>query len=579
MSFQELLNVYMARLNCTVKELADVSGISASAISRYRAGHCRPELDGEQWGKLIDGLALLAKNRDLTELKKPGIDAALRAALPEEKILDSELFQRNLNDLLDMFTVNNNELARYLNYDASYISRIRSGHRVPRDVDFFAYSVGVYLSRRCQSDAEREKLKYRIGVDLPDDATHEDYAQAAARFLCSNRAPAAGGNVDDFLRKVDAFDLGAYIRAVHFDEMTAPSGTASVPDTRFYIGLPELMNAQLAFLRMTAASPSDRSVTMYSDLSMSEMSQDPAFPKDWMVGMATMLQKGLRLNMIHNVDRPFHEMMLGLESFIPIYMTGQISPFYLSGSQNSAFRNLLWVSGNAALQGGCITGHIHDGKVYLTSRESEVAHYQRMAKQLLKRASPLMDIYGQNRKTAFDRFLEADKHEAGARRTILSSLPIYTLSDDLAQRILRRNHISDQEQLMILNHIHAEQRRIEQILEHSALSDLLPVVSEREYSRYPMGLSLAGMFYPGDVRLTYEEYLAYMDLCFNYERGHPGYSCSQDRNTPFRNIQISILEKGRVIVTKNKHPVIHFVIRHPKMCAAIEDMIIPVMDS
>ena len=49
--------------------------------------------------------------------------------------------------------------------------------------------------------------------------------------------------------------------------------------------------------------------------------------------------------------------MLGLESFIPMYMTGQISPYYLSGMQTSAFRHMLWVSGAAALQGDCIAGH------------------------------------------------------------------------------------------------------------------------------------------------------------------------------------------------------------------------------
>lgn len=33
-----------------------------------------------------------------------------------------------------------------------------------------------------------------------------------------------------------------------------------------------------------------------------------------------------------------------------------------------------------------------------------------------------------------------------------------------------------------------------------------------------------------------------------------------------------------MIVTKNKSPVIHFVIQHPKMCAAIENMVLPVVE-
>jgi hypothetical protein len=39
-----------------------------------------------------------------------------------------------------------------------------------------------------------------------------------------------------------------------------------------------------------------------------------------------LMKKGIRLEVIHDLDRPFEEMMYGLESWIPLYMTGQVSP-------------------------------------------------------------------------------------------------------------------------------------------------------------------------------------------------------------------------------------------------------------
>lgn len=42
-----------------------------------------------------------------------------------------------------------------------------------------------------------------------------------------------------------------------------------------------------------------------------------------MLGLALLLKKGLHLNIIHSLNRPFQEMMLGLESHIPLYMTGR----------------------------------------------------------------------------------------------------------------------------------------------------------------------------------------------------------------------------------------------------------------
>lgn len=578
MSFQDILNGYLDRLNCTGKELAAVSGISAAVISRYRSGSHSPEPGSEQWRKLVDGIASLAEDRGLEDISRQELDQSFRACLKGESAVDKEKFRQNLNELLDAFAIGGNDLARYLNYDASYLSRIRSGKRMPRDAAAFAENVGFFIARRCRSEAERGLLRSLIGSDLSNEARNEEYARAVAQYLCASDTSLSGGGIGTFLQKVDDFDLEEYIRVIHFDEMKTPSAPLQLPAARFYTGLKELMEAQLDFLKMTVLSRSDSPVTMYSDMPMSEMSQDPEFPKKWMFSIAMMLKKGLRLNMIHNVDRPFHELMLGLESYIPMYMTGQISPYYLAGTQNSAFRHMLWVSGSAALQGDCITGHINDGRMYLTNRKADVNQYQKMAGQLLKRSSPLMDIYGQDRRQAFTQFLHAGESETGVRRSILSSLPIYTLSDDLARRIMDRNRIPSAERTLILNYIYSERKRTEAILEHSTVSDVLPEISEEEFSRYPMGLSLAGMFYSGDIRLSYEEYREYLTLCGEFAEAHPGYSCTPDKDIPFRNIQITILENEWVIVTKNKSPVIHFVIRHPKIRAAIESMVLPVVE-
>ena len=575
-AFQECINEYLTQLDCTARELSAVSGISAPVISRYRRGTQRPEPDGEQWKKLAAGIATLAQERGLEEITKTAVETAFRDALTSREAFDKGRFCRNLNELLEAFSISNMELARYLSYDASYLSRIRSGQRTPRDAAAFALSVGRFVARRCQNGGEREQLAALMGASLPADAGNEEYARRVAQYLCEGTSPENAGNMDRFLQRIDEFDLEEYIRVIHFDEMKVLTSPIQIPAARFYTGLQELMDAQLDFLKTTVLSRSDSPVTMYSDLPMTEMSKDSQFPKKWMFGMAMMLKKGLHLNMIHNVDRPFHEMMLGLESFIPMYMTGQISPYYLSGMQTSAFRHLLWVSGTAALQGDCIVGHIGDGRMYLTNRKSEVAHYQKRAGQLLKRAAPLMEIYGSDRKEAFAHFLQEDSAEIGSRRSLLSDLPLYTISDGLAKRILSRCGIS--EQAAILDYVHAERQRIEHILEHSRVCDVLPDISEAEFKRYPVGLSLAGMFYPGDIRLTYPEYREYLAQCDAFTATHSGYTCQRDTNPPFRNIQITILEGSRVIVTKNKSPVIHFVIQHPKMCAAIENMVLPVIE-
>lgn len=73
------------------------------------------------------------------------MEAAFRDTLTCPPVFDKARFCRNLNELLEAFSIGNMELARYLSYDASYLSRIRSGQRTPRDTAAFALRGGGSL--------------------------------------------------------------------------------------------------------------------------------------------------------------------------------------------------------------------------------------------------------------------------------------------------------------------------------------------------------------------------------------------------------------------------------------------------
>ena len=69
-----------------------------------------------------------------------------------------------------------------------------------------------------------------------------------------------------------------------------------------------------------------------------------------------------------------------------------------------------------------------------------------------------------------------------------------------------------------------------------------------------------------------------MELTKEYEKNTANYKLTFNLNHTFRNIQISILDKHWVMVSKNKSPSIHFVIHHPKLRNAIENFIPPVVE-
>lgn len=63
-----------------------------------------------------------------------------------------------------------------------------------------------------------------------------------------------------------------------------------------------------------------------------------------------------------------------------------------------------------------------------------------------------------------------------------------------------------------------------------------------------------------------------------FSKKHENYMIIVSHSQIFRNIQIQILEDKWVLISKSKTPVVHFLIRHPKMVNALQNFIPPVME-
>ncbi|MGM9615826.1 MAG: helix-turn-helix domain-containing protein [Oscillospiraceae bacterium] len=577
MKFSETLNEYIETLGCTAKDISGVSGLSEATISRYRTGGRVPETDSEAFEQLCEAIALLAERKQLRDITKASVKESFFDCT-DLVIADKEQLRENFNTLISVLDINISKLCRHTNYDTSTIFRFRNGSRHPSEPTKFAAAVAGYVSREMNSAGEISVLAELLGCsseELSDSSKRFDKIQS---WLLEGKGTRTD-SLSKFLTKLDEFDLTEYIKAIHFDELKVPSFPFQLPTSKTYFGLKEMMESELDFLKATVLSKSMAPVIMYSDMPMGEMAKDPEFPKKWMFGMAMMLKKGLHLNQIHNLDRSFEDMMLGLESWIPMYMTGQISPYYLKNVQNNVFLHFLKVSGTAALSGEAISGYHSEGKYYLTKSREEVSYYQKRAQELLASAHPLMEIYREENADALNAFLIQDAHTEGKRRSILSALPIYTMDKDYLEQFLAKQTLSEAERERILSYADSQRQLMEEILKTDLVEDEIPQITPEEFERYPIPLSLSGMFSEKEIFYTYEDYTEHLNQTKIYAETHPNYILNQTSVHTFRNLQIYIHEGKWAMVSKNKTPVIHFVIHHPRLRDAIENFIPPVVET
>ena len=575
MDFKKLLDDYMKQLDCTAKDLAENSGLSAATISRYRSGERIPEDGSENFDRLINGIFSIAENKKIPNITVQSVSEAFSPYVRNN--VDIAHLQKNFHTLLTVVPINISDLARFLNYDPSYISRIRNGQRQPANPTEFARKISIFVTKHFQTVEQKAVISSLINCPMEELSNYTDFQDRMTNWLLAGSG-AVKDSMTVFLEKLDEFNLNEYIHSIHFNELKIPSVPFQIPISRTYWGIKEMMESELDFLKATVLSKSTAPVIMYSDMPMKEMAKDPEFPKKWMFGMAMMLKKGLHLYQIHNLDRSFDEMMLGLESWIPMYMTGLISPYYLKNVQNNTFLHLLKVSGSAALSGEAITGCHENGKYYLTKSKREVAYYQRRADELLKNADSLMDIYRSEREAELNTFLISDIRKSGKRRGIRSTLPLYTISEELLEQILTRHGMDSGQKQRIRKHVKMQKERIISILASETLEDEVPALTPEEFSKNPPVLDLSGIFCETNLPYSEEEYMMHMSDTKAFARKNPNYILRISTTHAFHNLQILVHEGQWAIISKSKAPAIHFIIHHPKLRNAIENFIPPIVE-
>ena len=560
MTFKDLLNEYLKEFNCNSKKISELTNISPSVISRYRSGQRRPEINSIQVETIINVLFELSDKK----YQKEDIKNSIINSLKKDNF-NYENFSKNLNDIINLLKINLKDLSKYTLYDSSHISRIRYGKTKPSEPIEFSKKTINYIINKYNSEEDIKKLSNLLGKDLNINNLNEHLLN----FLTDSKNK-PDDKIEKFLTNLDNFNLNDYIKAIKFDELKIPNIPFYITKTKSYYGIEEMKKGELDFFKGTVLTKNNN-VFMCSDMPMEDMAKDVEFGKKWMFGIACMLKKGLHLDIIHNLDRPFNEMMLGLESWIPIYMTGQITPYYFKDIKTNIYQNLTYTSQTLALAGESINGYHNKGKYYLTNNKKEVEYYQEKAKNLLKKASPLMEIYKEENVDSYNNFLN-NYYEIYAPRTrFLSSLPLFTISNTLLTSILKRNNINEDDINKILDYKINLTLNYNNILNKTSLYDNIPSLTKKEFENNKPNLLLSDIFYNKKITYTYEEYICHLKETEDFSKKHSNYKLNKLSFLTFKNITVTILGKELVIISKEENPTIHFIIRHPKLINAISN--------
>lgn len=596
MEFSQVLRRCMDEAGCTGKELAQACGMSASTVSRYLAGTRTPDAGSLPAREIALALCKLAQEKGRTL----DADEICEALLAGSRSQTPQGAGAKLTALLDAFGVTRAKLAEALGYSPSYISRVCSQTRNVSNFDEFARTAGTFFAERAlganAQDALLALCKEAAGPDrgavsetgMQGEDALKALAALTSAWLQAEQDTQPQSSIEPFLRKLDTFNLDTYLAAMQAaraqEEAAVEAGEEARKNTAtealytFYAGVDGFCQAELDFLAAAATEPAGSSVVMFSDMPMQDkMQAKPEFPARWIAALAVLLRTGHPIDNIHNVGRGLPEMMLGLEAWLPLYMTGMVRPYYLPSQPTGPFAHLVRSSQTVALEGQAVAGAYEHVGCQLFRDEGTVAHFRQRANDLLATAKPLANVYTVQQAGELAAFLTHEAAQSGERTHVMSAPPLYTMSEELLEEAIAASTLDEAEAQRVRMARAAQLARVESELAHGETVVTISRVDEGKLSAASAHLALGEAFCTRSVPYGAQTYRKHIEQTEAFATAHPTWHLAWGPDLGFRNIQITVRPDAWVLVSKNTSPAVHFVLRHKKMVEAFEHFEMPIV--
>ena len=471
-------------------------------------------------------------------------------------------FCEKLSFLMDVTKTSNSALAHAVKLDASYISRLRGGKRLcPRD-DGCIYAMAAYFARHCEADYQRRAIGDALGAQtLPQDTAA--LSPLLARWLAAENGET--GAIGQFLGGLSGLRSASAIPAspVLFDR------DKFIPMEVFY-GVEGKRQAVLAFLSEVAERKSPQILLLFSDEETGWMTDDPVFARQWAALMFRVLKEGNSIRIIHTIQRDLDEMLRAIGQWMPLYMTGNIEPYFYPKKRDGIFKRTLFIAPEtAAVVSSSVGESILEAANLLFRDAVAVSAYTTEFTQYLRLCRPLMRIFTSRDSAAcVDALLEFEQQKA---YSILSteSLSLLTMPEDLLRRILLRAHLNNTDAMLSF---HAQRRNMFLAqLRECRFSELIRLPQADELKSGAVCVALSQMLRGGLLCYTVEEYKEHLQAMLELMRRYPNYRVYIGNFREKGGYSVYVRDSNGVFIFKTSEPPVVLAMNDGNMVAAFWD--------
>ncbi|MDY4186953.1 MAG: hypothetical protein SOX77_03745 [Candidatus Borkfalkiaceae bacterium] len=575
--FTEKINRIFKVLKASSADIARFSKCDYSNISRISSGARIPKAGGKAAERLIDGIYFFAdengkidelcdiiacENADSADMVKTkmmtwlydGTDEIKKKTEPSKERTPFRSFGRKLDSVMNLAEISNVHFGKMINTDASYISRFRSGIRSPKSNPQIMDAICSALLERINSQDKTARLAVLIGVSA-EALSDKDAAYALLyEWLYDIERDNHTTMVERLIENIDTFSINIKMPLPSLEETASNDILYSEKTT--YFGTDGLREVVIRFLR-NVINCGGRELWLYSDQSMDWLTGDRTFFSIWASLMFHCVKNGVKIRIIHNVDRDVSEISDAITSWLPLYMSGMIESFYSKKQKNARFSNTLFICpGYACVEGGNVIGTEEHGGIYRYHTDKNVLDaYKTAYNILLSNAKPLVKLY---------KNVESPEiiNEGGVT-VIGTTLSLATMPKSTLASMLERCETDENTQNAVLSLWENRRRIFIQALEKGAVYECVPTADDNKLFAGEVSADIPNLslyYTPREYAEHIKNIIALSDKYLNYR------FCALP-DAPFEHTQIAVMEKS-VDVMRIKEPRVTFNISHPALCKA-----------
>lgn len=459
------------------------------------------------------------------------------------------MFSKKLDLLMHVAEISNVQLANELHLDPSYISKLRNGKRtLPKQSDFLT-NLSSYLSKQIKREYQKKAIEDIMQKEWSENLKESE--RNIFNWLCEEKF--SGNIVAKFLKQISM-----PVNAVASQESLV---TKFENDEVYYFGVEGKRKAVLQFFNKIIASEDRYQLKLFSDEESSWLLEDPKFLQTWRRVFEEVLKKGNKITIVHNISRDLDELIESVVQWIPIYMTGAISPYYCPRKRDGIFQRTIFlapelsavISNSVCLDSDDMLNILVSDKDALNSIEQEYDKY-------LKICRPLMDIASTDYSNQYKRLYRKIK-EYGGKTFYKSKIPnLATMPKELIKKLEKENNV----ELMSL--YKDARREMEDILEENEIHEILQIpisINSSDNLIIPQSILWSKNILEinkDDLKSHYREILKLLKEYDNYYV----YLCDEVDE----NLNVLVRRDGGVIVERLNHPATLFGIEEQNMSSA-----------